>query len=129
MTPHNLHIFNLVDPASSHMFVSVCFHPQHLSHSCCVLDHSSDTPSHVTVDRRETGKFYPKVPTAMVECHLKNDRDYINSVLKSYQGNSLDMCCRRGESGKETSWSQTLRSWNKWTHLNSTPEGSIQRKC
>ena len=34
--------------------------------------------------------------------------------------------CER-ESGKETFWSQTLRNWKRWTHLNSTPEGSMQR--
>ena len=35
----------------------------------------------------------------------------------------------REESGKETLWSQTLRNWKRWTHQNSTPEGSMQRKC
>ena len=30
-----------------------------------------------------------------------------------------------GESGKETLWSQTLKKWRRWTHLNSTPEGSM----
>ena len=44
MTPHNLHIFNLVDPASSHMFVSVCLHSQQLSQSCCT--HLITHPSH-----------------------------------------------------------------------------------
>ena len=35
-------------------------------------------------------------------------------------------CIARGrESGKETLWSQTLKNWRRWTHLNSTPEGSI----
>ena len=33
------------------------------------------------------------------------------------------------ESGKETLWSQTLNNWSRWTHLNSTQEGSMQRKC
>ena len=32
-------------------------------------------------------------------------------------------------SGEETYWSQTLRSWRRWTHLNSMPEGSLQRNC
>ena len=31
-------------------------------------------------------------------------------------------------SGKETLWSQTLRNWSRWTQLNYTPEGSMQRK-
>ena len=26
-------------------------------------------------------------------------------------------------------WSQTLKNWSRWTHLESTPEGSTQRKC
>ena len=26
-------------------------------------------------------------------------------------------------------WSQTLKNWRRWTHLNSTREGSMQRKC
>ena len=30
---------------------------------------------------------------------------------------------------KETLKSQTLENWSRWTHLNSTPEGSMQRKC
>ena len=25
--------------------------------------------------------------------------------------------------------SQTLKNWRRWTHLNSTPEGSMQRMC
>ena len=39
------------------------------------------------------------------------------------------MYCTRGESGKETSWSQTLKNWRRWTHLKSTQEDSMQRKC
>ena len=34
-----------------------------------------------------------------------------------------------GESGKETSLSQTLRNWNRWTHLKSMLKDSMQRKC
>ena len=26
-------------------------------------------------------------------------------------------------------WSQTLKNWSRWTRQNSTPEGSMQRKC
>ena len=33
------------------------------------------------------------------------------------------------ECGKETYWSQTLRNWNRWTHLNSMQEDSMQWKC
>ena len=49
--------------------------------------------------------------------------DYINLVLKSWQVYSSVMSCMRGESGKETWWSQTLKNWSRWTHQNSTPEG------
>ena len=35
---------------------------------------------------------------------------------------------RKGESGKETLRLQTLKNWRRWTHQNSTPEGSMQRK-
>ena len=30
---------------------------------------------------------------------------------------------------RETSWLHTLRNWRRWTHLNSTLGGSMQRKC
>ena len=33
-----------------------------------------------------------------------------------------------GEVGRATFWLQTLKNW-RWTHQNSTPEGSMQRKC
>ena len=48
---------------------------------------------------------------------------------KVLPGNSLDMRCARRESGKETSWSQTSRNWNGWTHLKSTRKDPMQRKC
>ena len=44
---------------------------------------------------------------------------------KSCQVYSKFMYCVRWESGKETLWSQTLKKWRRWTHLNSTPEGSM----
>ena len=47
---------------------------------------------------------------------------------KVYQVYSLDMHYTRVESGKETLCSQTLKDWTRWTHQNSTPEGSMQRK-
>ena len=50
----------------------------------------------------------------------KTCRDFINSVQKSYKVYSLDMRCTRGESGKETSWSQILRNWKGWTQWKST---------
>ena len=36
---------------------------------------------------------------------------------------------RRGESGTETLWSQTLNNWRRWTHLKSMLKDSMQRKC
>ena len=50
-------------------------------------------------------------------------------VQMSGQVYSLDMRCTRGESGKETSWSQTLSTWKRWTHLKSAQKDSMQRKC
>ena len=70
----------------------------------------------------------PIIPFGLL-VERKTYRDYINSVQKSCQEYSLDMRCTWEESGKETSWSQTLRNWSRWTHLNYTPEGSMQRKC
>ena len=60
---------------------------------------------------------------------LKTCRDCTNSARKSYQVYSLDTRCTREESGKETSWSQTLGDWNRWAHLKSTRKDSMQRKC
>ena len=34
----------------------------------------------------------------------------------------------REESGKETLWSQTWKNWRRWTHQNSTPEGSMLKE-
>ena len=59
----------------------------------------------------------------------KTNLDCINLVLKSCQGNSSVSHYSRRESGKETLWSETLKNWRRRTHLNSTREGSIQRKC
>ena len=47
---------------------------------------------------------------------------------KSCQVFSSVMHCTRGESGKETLWSQTLKNWKRWTHLSSTPEGSMLKE-
>ena len=59
----------------------------------------------------------------------KTYRDYTSSGQKSCQAYSSVMYCMREESGKETQWSRTLRNWKRWTHLNSTPEGSMLKKC
>ena len=56
-------------------------------------------------------------------------RDYTSSVQKSCQLYASVLYCLRKESGKETLRLQTLENWKRWTHQNSTPEGSMQRKC
>ena len=45
----------------------------------------------------------------------KTYREDINLVHKFCQVYSLDMRYTRRESGKETSWSQTLKNWSRWT--------------
>ena len=60
---------------------------------------------------------------------LKTCRDCISSARKSCQVHSLAMHCTQEESGKETFWSQTLRNWKRWTHLESMLKDSMQRKC
>ena len=65
----------------------------------------------------------------MVEYHLflpKTSHEYTNSDRKSYQVISLVMSCMRGESGKETFWSQTLKNWSRWTPLNCTPKAQCK---
>ena len=61
----------------------------------------------------------------------KTSQESINLERKSYLDCSLDTLCMRGESGKETYRSQTLRSSKRWTHLKSTQkrqcEGSVWR--
>ena len=69
---------------------------------------------------------------AMVEYHPISAKDLsrLHQVgPKVLPGFSSFMHYARGESGKETLWSQTLKSWRRWTHQNSTPEGSMERKC
>ena len=53
---------------------------------------------------------------AMAEYHPISSKD--SSRLHQFgpkvlPGNPLDMRCTRGESGKETSWSQTLGNWRR----------------
>ena len=59
----------------------------------------------------------------------KTCQDSTSSGRKFYRKYSSVMYKKRVRFGKETFWSQTLKSWTGWTHLNSTPEGSMQRKC
>ena len=59
---------------------------------------------------------------------LKTCRDSISLAKKSYQVFSSAMYCKRGLSGNETFWSQTLRNWKRWTHLKPMLKDSVQRK-
>ena len=47
---------------------------------------------------------------------------------ESYLDCSSDTHCTRREFGRVTCWSQTLRSWKRWTHQKSTLKDSMQRK-
>ena len=49
--------------------------------------------------------------------HLREEQ----AMVSEFRDTALGMQAARGlDSGKETSWSQTLRNWNRWTHLKST---------
>ena len=48
----------------------------------------------------------------------RTSRDCISSAQKSCQIFFSAMHFTRRKSGKETSWSQTLKNWRRWTHLN-----------
>ena len=41
---------------------------------------------------------------------------------------SSDTLCTRGEFGRVTYWSQTLRSWKRWTHRKSTRKDSMRKR-
>ena len=75
----------------------------------------------------------PVVPFgAMVGCHPISAKDLSRlhqcgpKVLPDI---FLGYAFFAGDSGKDTLWSQTLKNWSRWTRLNSTSEGSMQRKC
>ena len=75
----------------------------------------------------------PVIPFgAMVEYHTVSAKDQSRLHqfgAKVLPGKFPGYALHAGESGKETLWSQTVQNWRRWTHLNSTPEGSMQRKC
>ena len=94
--------------------------------SCLMVRHlvKGDSENHLT------DKWYRLEQWSTITLSLpKICRDCISSARMSCQVYSLNMCCTRRESGKETSWSRTLKNWRRWTHRKSTPEGSMQRKC
>ena len=66
----------------------------------------------------------PAIPFgAIVEYHPISAKDISRLHQfgsKSCQVYSSVMHFSRCESGKETLWSQTLKNWKRWTHLNST---------
>ena len=58
----------------------------------------------------------------------KTSQESINLERKSYLDCSLDTLCTLGEYGRVTYWSQTLRSWKRWTHEKSILKDSMRRK-
>ena len=75
----------------------------------------------------------PVIPLgAMVEYHpfSAKDQSRLHQFgAKVLPGIFLGYTFSRVESGEETPRSQTLKNWRRWTHQNSTAEGSMQRKC
>ena len=69
---------------------------------------------------------------AMVEYHpiSAKDQSRLHQLGKNvfHLEYSSDMSCMRGESAKETFWSQTLRSWRSWARQKSMLGDSLQRK-
>ena len=69
---------------------------------------------------------------AMVEYHPKPAKNqsrlhqFGSTVLP---GIFLGYALYAGRIWKGDVWSRTLKNWRRWTHLNSTPEGPLQRKC
>ena len=58
----------------------------------------------------------------------KTNQESINLEKRSYLDCSPDTLCTRREFGRVTYWSQTLRSWKRWTHQKTTLKDSMQRK-
>ena len=55
-------------------------------------------------------------------------RESINLERKFYLDCSSDALSMRGEVGRVTYWSQTLRSWKRWTHRKSTRKDSMRKR-
>ena len=73
----------------------------------------------------------PIIPfRSLVEYHriTAKDQSRIHQFGKSYLDCSSDTLCTRGEFGKETYWSQTLRSWRRWSHRKSTRKDSMRKR-
>ena len=88
-----------------------------------------DTPFERRFEMPFIGPVVPFV--AMVEYHpiSAKDQSRLHQFgAKVLPGIVLGYALYAGESGKET-LSRTLKFWRRWTHQNSTPEGSMPRKC
>ena len=80
-------------------------------------------------ERRFGQPFHgPIIPFgSLVEYHPITAKDQ-SRIHKSYLDCSSDTLCTRGEFGRVTYWSQTLRSWRRWTHRKSTREDSMRKR-
>ena len=58
----------------------------------------------------------------------KTSQESINLEGKFYLDCSSDTLSTRGEFGKVTYWSQTLRSWKRWTHRKSIQKDSMRKR-
>ena len=74
----------------------------------------------------------PIIPfSSLVEYHLitAKDQSRIHQFGKKVlPGLFSDTLCTRGEFGRVTYWSQTLRSWKRWTHRKSTRKDSMRKR-
>ena len=83
---------------------------------------------------RRFGKPFggPVIPFgSLVEYHpitAKISPESINLERKFYLDCSSDTLSTRGEFGRVTYWSQTLRSWKRWTHRKSTRKDSMRKR-
>ena len=58
----------------------------------------------------------------------RTSQESINLERLSYLDCSSDMHCTRREFGRVTYWSQTLRSWRRWTHQKSTQKDLMRKR-
>ena len=67
---------------------------------------------------------------SLVEYHpiTAQDKSRIHQFGKSYLDCSSDTLFTRGDFGRVTYWSQTLRSWRRWTHRKSTQKDSMRKR-
>ena len=68
---------------------------------------------------------------SLVEYHPKTAKDQsrIHQFGKKVlPGLFSDMHCTRGKFGRVTYWSQTLRSWRRWTHRKSTQKRLMRKR-